>query len=133
MKECSVEGVKILRALALAVRSEQDFDLVPKSQHIVGVLKRANAYPADAIAVKQHCGFQSMLQASDYIPLYLREALNKIAHADPLSADYYIGPLHRNHDLLLYGENHGQRWFAAISVLELIKAIQSLPDTNVHA
>jgi hypothetical protein len=138
MRECSIEGVKLLRALALAVRSEQDFDLASNPINVVGALRKENALPADADEVKQGRGYQSMLGKDDYVPLTLRQALNKIAHADPKAADYYIGPRagrlagsHRNHDLLLFGEDSGQKWFAAVSLLELIKAIRSLPDANI--
>ena len=137
MEECSVEGVKLLRAIALAIRSEQDFDLAPNPRRAVGVLKSANATRADATNVKQRSGFQSMLNDSEFIALSLRQALNKIAHADPLSADYYVGPgrgpVHSQHDLLLFGDHRGQRWFAAISILELVKAVQELPDINLTA
>lgn len=74
-----------------------------------------------------------MLQVNVYGPLTLREAFNKIAHADPETADYYIrgNPLTINHDLLLFGEYRNRKWFAVVSIIELIKAIRSLPDTNV--
>lgn len=128
MKDTSINGVQILRALALAVRSEQDFGLLPPDSSIVGAVKKEDAVPSDAIDVKQACGFQSILKRAEYEPLPLRQALNKIAHANPESADYYIGPLHSNHDLLLYGDNRGKQWFAAISILELIRVIRALPD-----
>ncbi len=134
MKESSIEGVKLLRALASAVRSEQDFELAPRSTAVVGVLKNENALPTDAIDVKRHGGYESMLGAEGYVPLKLREALDKIMHADPQTADYYIGGypgVVTNHDLLLYGEYRGQKWFAAVSILDLIKAIRSLPDATV--
>lgn len=133
MSECSTEGVKLLRALALAVRSEQDFDLAPNPMTVVGALKKENALPADAIEVKRRGGYESMLRVNDYGPLTLREALNKIAHADPETADYYIRgyPHTINHDLLLFGEDRGRKWFAVVSIVELIKAIRSLPDTKV--
>lgn len=70
------------------------------------------------------------LNRPGYTPLHLREALNKIVHADPRTAGYYVAPLDRAHDLLLYGDNRGNTWFAAVSVLELIKAIRALPDTT---
>ena len=131
MKESSIEGVKLLRALALAVRSEQDFDVAPNQRAVVGALKNENALPTDAIEVKHRGGYESMLGVSGYVPLKLRQALNKIAHADPQTADYYIGRLVGNHDLLLYGEDRGQKWFAAISMLDLVKAIRSLPDATM--
>jgi hypothetical protein len=131
MRECSTEGVKLLRALALAVRSEQDFDLAPTPMTVVGALKEQDALPDDVIEVKQRCGYENMLGMNGYVPLTLRPALNKIVHADPETADYYIGPGDKNHDLLLFGLNRGKRWFAVVSILELVKAIRSLPDTNV--
>ncbi len=133
MRTYSAEGVKLLRALALAVRSEQDFDLAPNPAHIVGVLKRTAVTPTDAEHVKRHFGFRSMLQEPGFTPLNLRQALNKIAHADPTAADYYVGPGHRSHDLLLYGEERGERWFAAVSILELVEAIRGLPDATLRS
>ena len=131
MVETSKDGIQILRALALAVRSEQDFDLAPKPTEIVGALKRAGALPSDASQVKQERGYAEMLKIDGYSPLSLREALNKIAHADPQSADYYVAPMDTSHDLLLYGTNRGQAWFAAVSIIELVKAVRSLPDATI--
>ncbi len=134
MVETSKDGIQLLRALALAVRSEQDFDLVPDAVAVVGALKGEGATPSDASEVKRRRGFTEMLKISGYVPLNLRQALNKIAHADPQSADYYVGPSDMAHDLLLYGVNRGQTWFAVVSLLELVKAIRSLPDATVaHA
>lgn len=132
MRQTSKEGIQLLRALATAVRSEQDFNLVPPARAVVGALKRAGATPADALEVKRSGGYASALECPGYAPLHLREALNKIVHADPRNADYYVAPLDRAHDLLLYGENRGDKWFAALSLLELIKAIQALPDARVR-
>lgn len=131
MVETSKQGVQLLRALALAVRSEQDFDLVPVAAGVVGALKSKGAMPSDAIQVKQLGGYAHMLGMDGYTPLSLRQALNKIAHANPQLSDYYVAPLDRGHDLLLYGVNQGQSWFAAISMLELVKAIRALPDATI--
>lgn len=131
MRAASEEGVQLLRALALAVRSEQDFSLVPTTKEVVGALKSRNAETADAVRVKQRCGYENVLQDPEFRPLDLRQALNKIAHADPKVADFYVGPMHMSHDLLLFGDSHGDRWFAAISLLRLIEAIQSLPDASI--
>jgi hypothetical protein len=133
MEETSKRGVQILRALALAVRSEQDFDLLPRNSNVVGVIKEENAVPSDATEVKQRGGYANMLEINGYHPLDLREALNKIAHADPQKADLYIGPMHRAHDLLLYGTMKGKNWFAVISVLEIVKTVRSLPDAYIVA
>jgi hypothetical protein len=131
MRETSEEGVQLLRALATAVRSEQDFNLLPPTQAVVGALKRADATPADALEVRRGGGYASVLERPGYTHLDLRAALNKIVHADPRRAGYYVAPLDRAHDLLLYGENHGDAWFAAVSLLELIRVIRALPDVQV--
>jgi hypothetical protein len=131
MAKSSEKGVQLLRALALAVRSEQDFDLIPQTMTVVGALKRENATTTDAAEVKQKRGYAQMLSINGYTPLLLRQALNKIAHADPQKADYYIGPGDCVHDLLLYGEDRGNSWFAVVSLIELVKAIRALPDVAI--
>ncbi|MFN0277586.1 MAG: hypothetical protein ACKVRN_03175 [Pyrinomonadaceae bacterium] len=131
MKEASINGVQLLRALALAVRSEQDFGFLPKGISNVGAFKKENAVPADATELKQSRGYEYMLGRDGYGPLSLRQALNKIAHADPQTADFYVGPSDKSHDLLLFGDDRGKRWFAAISILQLVKAIHSLPDLKI--
>lgn len=134
MEATSKQGVQILRALALAVRSEQDFNLTPNAAAVVGALKNEDAKPSDAYEVKQRGGYAGMLEIRGYVPLHLRQALNKIAHADPQTADYYVRGCDAYtlaHDLLLYGEARGKKWFSAISILELLKAIRALPDAGV--
>lgn len=132
MLETSKTGVELLRALALAVRSEQDFDLVPHPQDVVGAFKREGAKPSDAMEVKRGHGYTSVLGLAGFSPLNLRDGLNKIAHADPRSADYYVGSLDHAHDLLLYGSDRGRDWFAALSLLQLVKAIRALPDATLQ-
>jgi hypothetical protein len=124
MIETSVQGVQILRSLALAVRSEQDFDLITQEQSIVGALKQKDAIRSDAMTTKQQGGYKSMLNAVGFCPLRLRQALNKIAHADPSNADFYVAPADQAHDLLLFGEDRGSQWFAAVSILELIRVVE---------
>jgi hypothetical protein len=131
MRAASVQGVQILRALALAVRSEQDFDLVPSSMEVVGAVKLRAATIDDAGFVKQSRGYEGVLGSLGFAPLRLRQALNKIAHADPTCGDFYVGPGHGSHDLLLFGDDQGNRWFAAISILRLIEAVRSLPDRSI--
>jgi hypothetical protein len=131
MRQTSKEGIQLLRALATAVRSDRDFNLIPPARAVVGALRRAGATPADAIEVKRAGGYASVFARPGYAPLHLREALNKIVHADPRNADYYVAPLDRAHELLLYGQNCGDNRFAALSLFEVIKAIQALPDMRV--
>ena len=134
MLRTSKKGWEILRALALAVRSEQDYDLVPGSIKIVGALREKDAIPSDAEEVKKRGGYKYVLEDKTYAPLHLRQALNKIAHPNPKLADYYVGwGNDRNavHEILLYGEDRGKNWFAAISLIELIKVIRALPDVDI--
>lgn len=131
MRNTSIQGVEVLRALALAIRSEQDFEMVGGRDTVVGVLKARGAVSADVSDVKQGGGYAAMIDKDGYQPLTLRGALNKVAHADPRRSDYYVAPMDRAHDLLLFGELRGEAWFAAISVLELVKAIHSLPNRSM--
>jgi hypothetical protein len=131
MRETSEKGIQLLRALAKAIRSEQDFDLIPPAHAVVGALKAAGATASDALEVKRDGGYAAVLGRPGYMPLHLREALNKIVHANPRTAGYFVAPLDRAHDLLLYGDNRGDAWFAALSLLELIKAIRALPDVRI--
>lgn len=131
MAATSVKGVELLRALALAVRSEQDFGMVPKTRAVVGAFKRANAVAADAVLTKQNRGYECMLALEGYDPLVLRDALNKIAHADPNGADFYVGAGNGAHELLLFGKDRDSRWFAAISLPQLVTVIHSLPDARL--
>ncbi len=63
----------------------------------------------------------------------IRQALNKIAHADPQKSDYFVGPGDRDHDLILFGENYGDNWLAVISLPELADSIHELPDAKMVA
>jgi hypothetical protein len=129
MVESSIEAVQLLRALALAVRSEQDFAAIPPAVAVVvGALKSTGGGAADVEEAKRRRGYEALLGLAGFQPLMLREALNKIAHADPRAADYYVGPRDNAHDLLLTGSRGGHQWFAAVSVLQLIRAIHTLPD-----
>lgn len=86
MRQTSMKGIQLLRALATAVRSEQDFNLIPRDQTVVGALRRAGATPSDALEVKKGGGYASVLDRPGYDSLDLREALHKIVHADPRKA-----------------------------------------------
>lgn len=131
MEDTSRKGVQLLRSLALAVRSEQDFNLAPHCATVVGVLKNDDATPRDVYDGKQRGGFAGMTEINGYTPINLRQALNKIAHADPQTADYYVRTMDMAHDLLLYGEDRSKNWLAVISILELVKAIRALPDASI--
>jgi hypothetical protein len=127
----SMQGTQVLRALATAVRSEQDFNFLPRDQSVVGVIKHADATLDDKLRVEKNGGCTSLLEHPDYKPLHLREALNKIVHADLRNASFYVDPMGRGHDLLLYGTKGRDGWFVALSLPELIKAIRALPDAKL--
>jgi hypothetical protein len=130
MEELSVEGVRLLRSLALAVRSEQDFGLIPQTSDVIGAIKNHGNWPDDVIALKRNGGFSGALQLG-WRPFGLRQALNKIAHASPTRSDYHVGPMRGAHDLILSGEQNGSLWIAVLSILKLIDAIRLLPDANI--
>ena len=131
MIETSVEGIKILRSLALAVRTEQDFGLIPADENVVGAFKNQDAVPSDAVEAKKRGGYQQLLDENQYSSLQLRDGLNVIAHMDPTRSDYHVGPNESAHDLLLFGMNRGKQWFAVVSIFEVIRVIHSLPDVNL--
>lgn len=131
MSEASRRGVAVLRALALAVRSEQDYLDLPLDRTVVGALKSREAAANDALQVKRSGGALRTLDSAEYAPLHLREAMNKIAHANPAMSDFYVGPDDDAHDLLLYGEFHGRSWFAAISLLALPRVVKLMPDAPI--
>ncbi|WNZ22275.1 hypothetical protein HJG54_04960 [Leptolyngbya sp. NK1-12] len=128
LQEASERGIEILRVLALSIRSEQDFGGIPSIRTTVGALKRSantsevlstlNSYrpPYDG-----RTGFE---------PLSLREALNKIAHANPYRAGFFADSA--VHDLILSGNHGSNTWIAIVSIADLCRVIKSLPDQNVQ-
>jgi hypothetical protein len=137
MEEASRRGLQILRALALAERSEQDFGIAPWRGRVVGAFKPRNAEPVDGMLVKRslESGFRAALVLGGWEPLHLREALNAVVHADPRLSDFCVGPAIRGpdrvHELLLFGERGTDHWFAAVSLPELSRAVRELPDAPV--
>jgi len=117
-----------LRILALSVRSEQDFGIIPAIGKTVGALK-PSASDTEVFTVlncyrppynKQH-GFQ---------PLLLREALNKIAHANPDKTSFFANET--VHDLILCGKKGSNTWVAIISLIDLCNVIKSIPDQTIR-
>jgi hypothetical protein len=67
--------------LALSIRSEQDFGSIPSIRTTVGALNHAtNASEVSATLNNYRPPYGEKV---GFEPLLLREALNKIAHADP--------------------------------------------------
>ncbi|MEB3232489.1 MAG: hypothetical protein VKJ64_15880 [Leptolyngbyaceae bacterium] len=71
------------------------------------------------------------LQQAGFEPLGLREALNKIAHADPYKAVFFADEV--IHELILFGNHGANPWIAIVSIADLCRAIKSLPDQSVQS
>jgi hypothetical protein len=129
LQESSERGIEILRVLALSIRLEQDFGTVPSIRVTIGALKRS-ASPSEVSDTlssyrppyRERTGFE---------PLLLREALNKIAHADPYRTGFFAD--NTVHDLILSGNQGSNTWIAIVSLPDLCRAIKFLPDQNVQS
>jgi len=128
MLETSRRGVEILRILALSIRGDEDFGLTESGSSPVGAL-RSRAAPADVPkAIRDYQPPYASL--SGYTPIRLRQALNKIAHADPTRSGFYAD--NETHDLILTGILQGEIWIAVISLIDLCRVIKSIPDIRIR-
>ena len=125
MVETSIDGIALLRALALAVRSEQDYGHGLRGSEIVGQ-QVVDTSEADRL-VNQIRGIPISLQSQ---PLVLRDALNKIAHADPALGSYNVEG--EAHDLVLSGTQGKRQWVAVISLPKVIAVLRAYPDFQVR-
>ena len=128
LQESSEKGIEILRILALSIRSEQDFGNLPKRSITVGALK--NAVSENEITVTLSNYQPPYEEKNDFEPLVLREALNKIAHANPSRAGFFASTA--THDLILSGKKGDRNWVAILSIIDLCHAIKSLPDQTTQ-
>lgn len=126
--EASTQGVEILRTLSLAIRSEQDYGLIPRDRTIVGTVRESVTRDDWEQLVSSYR--PPYCELSDFKPLRLREALNKIAHANPSRASFFADK--NDHDLILAGERGMGTWYAVISIIDLCKCIKSLPDSTIE-
>jgi len=120
-----------LRVLVLSIRSEQDYNKEFKkaTQDIpVGALKRSVSNNDVSDTINSYRPPYS--KKSDFEQLRLREALNKIAHADPSKTRFFANDV--VHDLILSGkDNMGKTWIAIVSIVDLCRAVKLLPDQNI--
>lgn len=126
LEDASRRGVQLLRSLALAVRSEQDYGLLPmKSQRVGSVLETAAQGEIEALVPVYRPPYATL---HTFAPLDLRNALNKIAHATPapLRSGVYADAV--THDMISSGTRRGCPWIAVISVLDVCRVLQALPD-----
>jgi hypothetical protein len=128
MRDTSTRGVEVLRILALSIRADQDAGLTGTDPTSVGAF-RSNATEAEALAAvrtyRPPCS-----QLPGFVPLKLRQALNKIAHADPTCSGFFADDT--THDLVLTGVERGAAWIAVVSLIELCRVVKSLPDANTR-
>jgi hypothetical protein len=126
MLETSQRGVELLRILALSIRGDQDHGLIDNVPTAVGAL-RSGATEDEVISVIRDYR-PPYDQLSGFTALGLRQALNKIAHADPTRSGFFAN--NENHDLILSGVDQGRTWVAVISLIDLCRVIKSLPDIH---
>ena len=128
MRDTSVQGIEILRILALSIRSDQDAGLTARRTAAVGAFRPAvtDAEAAD-FAASYGPPYSSL---SGYEPLYLRQALNKVAHFDPRRGGFFADD--NTHDLILVGQDYGETWIAVVSLLDLCRVVKGLPDAALN-
>jgi hypothetical protein len=122
----SREGVALLRSIALAVRSEQDYRLLPESRLVVGALFQPAPRSFEDFEVSYRPPFGTH---DEFRPLTLRAALNKIAHPDPRKAGYRASD--EIHEIIVGGSQGSEEWIAVISLPQLCQVIMDLPDHRV--
>lgn len=128
LRDTSVRGVEVLRILALSVRSDQDYSLTGDNSTSVGaVCSSATEAEAQNLVREYRPPFSNL---PGFAPLRLRNALNKVAHANPGGSGFFADT--ENHDLILTGRERGNVWVAVISLIGLCNAIMSLPDANTR-
>jgi len=129
LSDTSTRGVEVLRILALSIRSDQDAGLTVEDKSCVGAIVTA---ASEAEASRAMATYQPPYQnVAGSKPLRLRQALNKIAHADPKRSGFFADE--RAHDLVLTGQDHGQIWIAVISLIDLCHVVKALPDASTRA
>jgi len=131
VRSSSMRGVELLRSLAVSLRNNEDFDLVQPNLKIVGLLKNENVAPIDMQLIKQDCGFSSKNGAQHFEGLNLRQALNKIAHANPNNSGVYVSPDSTEHDMILTGNHNRRDWIAVVSISRLIDAVRSTENAKL--
>ena len=128
LHDSSTRGVEVLRVLALAIRSDADYGLTQIGGDAVGVIReRASAGEVATLLATYRSPFDAL---AGYSPLRLRQALNKVAHANPARCGFYADTDH--HDLILTGDDRGATWIAVFSLILLCDTIRALPDLSLR-
>jgi hypothetical protein len=129
LRNSSVRGVEVLRILALSIRGDQDHGLTERGSRPVGAWRRDATGISVPTFIAEYRPPYSAVTA--FTPLRLRDALNKIAHADPRRAGFFANET--VHDLLLSGSDRATPWLAVVSLPELCDVITSLPDAATRS
>lgn len=127
LRSTSINGVEILRILALAIRSDQDAGLLNRTDDVIGAIK--NNLSQEDIDNFPRSYRPPYDQLTGFSSLNLRDGLNKIAHTNGRVSRTAVDD--NNHDLILSENYRNQRWLAIISIPALCRAIRSLPDRTV--
>ena len=130
MQNSSLEGYSTLRAIALSVRPEADYGLIPDDRQVVGKLIK-NADPSDVAALISNPD-SAPIDQSRFEPLTLRDSLNKIAHANPGSGKSGFSLTEDDHRIILSGEWNGSFWVSIASLYLIIEVLNNLPDGNTQ-
>lgn len=126
MGRSSTRGNEILKVLALAIRNDQDAGLTNFDGTTVGGL--LDDVDSQAVSSLLNAYKPPWNQQAGFKPIDIRNALNKIAHADPYDSGFYADEDH--HDLLLTGKYQGKKWITIVSVPKLCDVIMTLPDVQ---
>lgn len=127
LTDSSIKGVELLRILALAIRSEQDAGLHSRIPAVVGAVND-DATQADQVYWPSHYR-PPYKRLDNFRALKLRDALNKVAHADPTLSGFFADE--KTHDLILCGRNQQKYWVAVFSLIELCEVIKCIPDRPI--
>lgn len=124
MQAASVEGMAALQQL-VSVRREQDFGRLPRPNARVGGLCRQCV---DVVAFMK--SYRPPYTAAGLDALDVREALNKIMHADERVAGFRATA--DLHELLVSGIHKKDSWVAVISIPDFCRVVRSLPDQPIN-
>lgn len=128
MHDTSARGVEVLRILALSIRSDEDYGLTKMGSDSVGAFCDATTVPESATFIQRYRPPYRQLEG--FVPLKLRQALNKIAHANPARCGFFADD--ETHDLILTGDDRGRPWIAVVSLIDLCTLIEALPDASIQ-
>ena len=124
MNESSIKGIELLRALALAIRSEQDYGHGSRGNEIIGV----ELADTDQVSHFVH-DVRGIPESFNPRGMSLRDSLNKIVYANPACSSFDVEG--ERHDLILSGTLRASNWVAVISLPKVVNVLRTHPDAEV--